>query len=182
MGRPKRNKPFDPSAPVPHDRRATDLLRNAMVSPILVDDPMEPGGQLVVMRSTRDDPLAGLHARHHIDEAQYQAGRAFQFDFETVERPAQAVDPSKPYVDCSRNPQPLSDAFSRSLVRLNRAHRELGQDGAKITQDVLIGRKTYSQIAASRGYTGERWERYFGMRFHECLNCLALVYGFVMER
>ena len=182
MGRPKRNKPND--LKTPHDRRATEFNQGILhhVSPEEVDDPYEPGATIIVMRQRRDDPLGSLKAHHSISEAQYQGGRAFQGDFECIERGAQAVDPSKPYVDCSRNPQPLSDAFSRSLVRLNRAHRELGQDGAKITQDVLIGRKTYSQIAASRGYTGERWERYFGMRFHECLNCLALVYGFVMER
>jgi hypothetical protein len=77
MPRPKRGKPYDPSKA--HDRRATDfnLGIGKYVAPIEVDDPLEAGGTLIVMRSTRNDPLAGLHARRFIDEAQYQAGRAF---------------------------------------------------------------------------------------------------------
>ena len=183
MGRPKRNKPYDPAKPSPADRRATQFNQGIQnhVSPEEVDDPYEPGATIIVMRQTRDDPLGSLKSRRSISEAQYQGGRAFQFDFEAVERPAQAVDPSKPYVDCSRNPQPLSDSFSRSLVRLNVAHRELGIIGSALTHDVLIASMSFKEIAASRGLAGERWQKYFGMRFHECLDCLALVYGFAMR-
>ena len=47
---------------------------------------------------------------------------------------------------------------------------------------VLVHNQTRKQIAESRGLVGRRWEEYYGMRFRECLDCLALEYGFVMEK
>ena len=67
-----------------HDRRAQDLPLNAEVAEIEVDDPLalDPGEKIVTLRSIRNDPLGRLHSHHQIDEAQYQAGRAFQDDWE----------------------------------------------------------------------------------------------------
>lgn len=163
-----------------HDRRATDLVRGAEVAPIEVDDPlaMEPGDKLTVMRSTRDDPLAKLHSRKQIDEAQYRGGRAFQQDFEKAERGPRAIDPSKEAVDGGTTPEPITEGQRRAVLRLNRALQELGADGGAIATEVLIHRKTTSQVAASRHLSGEQWEKYFGKRFRECLDRLALIYGF----
>jgi hypothetical protein len=180
VARPKRRQPYDPNKA--HDRRTTDLVRGAQVSPIEVDDPLEIGGTLIVMRSTRNDPLAGLHARKSIDEAQYQAGRAFQHDFETAERGPCAIDPSKEFVDGGRLPEPITEAQQKAAKRLNRAERQLGADGSAIAHAVLVSGLNMAQVGQSRGLRGERWEKYFGMRFRECLDCLALVYGFAMER
>jgi hypothetical protein len=179
MPRPKRRQPNDLKNV--HDRRTTDLLRNAQVSPIEVDDPLEPGGKLIVMRSTRNDPLANLHARKVIDEAQYQGGRAFQGDFETIQSRPQAVDASQPYVDRSFRHRGVSDAYSKAFDRLNAAHVALGIIGSPIAHAVLIDGLTMAKLAERRNLSGERWEKYFGMRFQECLDCLALVYGFAMK-
>jgi hypothetical protein len=178
MARPKRRQPYDPNV---HDRRTTDLLRNAQVAAIEVDDPMELGGKLMVLRSTRDDPLADLHARHLIDEAQYRSGRAFQEDFETAERGPRAIDPSKEAVDGGMMPEPITEAQRKAAKQLAVVYRALGQNGASLTHDVLVHGKTRAQIAESRGLAGKRWEEYFGMRFRECLDCMALVYGFAMQ-
>ena len=99
MARARRNKPHNPAKV--HDRRARDLLRNAEVAAVEVDDPLglEPGDKIVTLRSIRNDPLGRMHAHRHIDEAQYQGGRAFQNDWEKAERGPQAVDPSREYVD-----------------------------------------------------------------------------------
>src|SRR5690348_15837128 len=115
MARTKRRQPYNPAA---HDRRATDLLRNARVAPLEVDDPMELGGKLIVMRSTRDDPLADLHARGQIDEAQYRGGRAFQEDFEAAERGPRAIDPSKEAVDGGLMPEPITEAQRKAAKQL----------------------------------------------------------------
>ena len=181
MPRAKR-RPYDPNKT--HDRRSTDLNRGIgqYVAPVEVDDPMEAGGKLIVMRSTRDDPLADLHARHMIDEAQYQAGRAFQNDFETAERGPRAVDPSKEAVDGGLMPEPITEAQRRAARQLATVYQKLGQDGSAIVHDVLVHNRTRKQVAESRGLTGKRWEEYFGMRFRECLDCMALIYGFAMER
>src|SRR4029079_19739418 len=86
-----------------HDRRAQDLPLNAEVAEIEVDDPLalDPGEKIVTLRSIRNDPLGRLHSHHQIDEAQYQAGRAFQDDWEKAERGPQALDPTREYVDAS---------------------------------------------------------------------------------
>jgi hypothetical protein len=180
MAKPRRKgKPYNPASPV-HDRRSQDLLRNAQVGTIEVDDPMalEPGDKIVVLRSTRDDPLARLHDRGQIDEAQYQGGRAFQHDFESAERGPQAIDPSKEYVDGGKLPEPITEGQRKAVMRLNRAERSLGADGSALTHAVLIRGETVSQIARARGLAGERWDKYFGLRFRECLDTLAVVYGF----
>lgn len=174
----RKRTPYDPAA---HDRRATDLLRNAQVAPLEVDDPMEAGGKLIVMRSTRDDPLADLHARGHIDEAQYRSGRAFQEDFETAERGPRAIDPSKEAVDGGLMPEPITESQRKAAKQLAVVYRALGQNGAALTHDVLVHGKTRAQVAESRGLAGKRWEEFFGMRFRECLDTMAVIYGFAMR-
>jgi hypothetical protein len=181
MGRPKRKKPYNPAKdPVPsiHDRRTKDLLRNAQVSPIEVDDPMEAGGKLIVMRSTRNDPLAALHARHHIDEAQYHGGRAFQRDFEVAERGPRAIDPSKEAVDGGLMPEPITEAQQRAALNLAAVYRVLGQNGSALVHDVLIHGLTIEKIGIARQTRNEIELKYLGKRFRECLDELAEIYGF----
>ena len=74
MPKVKRRKPYNPA--MAHDRRSGDLLRNAEVATVEVDNPLalEPGEKIVALRSIRNDPLARLHSHRQIDEAQYQAG------------------------------------------------------------------------------------------------------------
>lgn len=179
--RTKRKAPYDPNKA--HDRRATEFNAGIIgfVQPIEVDDPLELGGKLIVMRSTRDDPLGDLHARRMIDEAQYHAGRAFQNDFQKAERGPKAIDFTKEAVDGGVMPEPITEAQRGAARQLAIVYKALGQDGAALTHDVLVHNKTRAQIAQSRGLTGRRWEEYYGMRFRECLDCLALVYGFAME-
>jgi hypothetical protein len=151
---------------------------------IIVDNPyaIEPGEKSVAMRTTRNDPLGNLHARKQIDEAQYQAGRAFQSDWEQAERGPRAIDPSKEAVDGGRMPEAITEGMRKAVVRLNGAQRRLGVDGAAIVQAVLVSGQTCAQVAEARGLRGPNWEKYFGKRFRECLDCLALVYGFAMEK
>lgn len=164
-----------------YDRRTTDLLRNAMVSPIEVDDPMEAGATLIVMRSTRNDPLASLHARKFIDEAQYQGGRAFQHDFETAERGPRAIDPSKEAVEGGLAPEPITESQRKAAHALKRVYRALGPDGSALVHDLLVHGLNRAQIADARRLSGKRWEEYFGMRLHECLHRLSYIYGFATE-
>lgn len=182
MARTRRRQPYDPAKA--HDRRATEFNRGIgqHVAPVEVDDPMEHGGKLIVMRSTRDDPLGDLHARHMIDEAQYQAGRAFQNDFETAERGPSAIDPSKEFVDGGLMPEPITEAQRRSAKQLAIIYKELGMNGSSLVHDVLVHNRTRAQVALSRGLSGKRWEEFFGMRFRECLDTMAIIYGFAQKK
>lgn len=181
LARTKRRQPYDPAKA--HDRRATEFNAGIIghVAPIEVDDPLELGGKLIVMRSTRDDPLGDLHARKMIDEAQYWGGRAFQRDFEAAERGPRAIDPSKEFVDGGVMPEPITDAQQKAAKQLKIVYVALGQDGSAIAHAALIHNQTRKQIALSRGLQGKRWEEYMGARMQEILERLAQVYKFAAE-
>jgi hypothetical protein len=182
VARARRKKPLHPAKV--HDRRSRDLPRNAEVAAIEVDDPfgLVPGEKIVTLRSIRNDPLARLHSHRQIDEAQYQGGRTFQSDWEKAERGPQAVDPTREYVDGGQRREPITEGQRKAVLRLNRAERELGADGAALVHEVLILGMTMEQIGQRRALRGQRWIDYFARRFRECLDRLALIYGFATEQ
>jgi hypothetical protein len=182
VARARRKKPH--GAAKVHDRRSQDLLRNAEVAAVEVDDPLalEPGDKIVTLRSIRNDPLARLHSHRQIDEAQYQGGRAFQDDWEKAERGPRAVDPTREYVDGGQAREPITERQRKAVLRLNRAERELGSEGSALVHDVLILGMTMEQIGQRRGLIAQRWKDYFARRFRECLDRLALIYGFATQK
>jgi hypothetical protein len=167
-----------------HDRRSNDLPRNAEVAAVEVDDPLalEAGEKIVALRSLRNDPLGRLHSHHQIDEAQYQGGRAFQDDWERAERGPQAVDPTREYVDGGRAREPITERQRKAVLRLNRAERELGADGSALVHEVLVLGLTMEQVGQRRAVRGQRWIDYFARRLRECLDRLALIYGFAAQK
>ena len=167
-----------------HDRRSPDLPLNAEVASIEVDDPLalEAGEKIVALRSIRNDPLGRLHSHKQIDEAQYRAGRAFQSDWERAERGPRAVDPTREYVDGVQTREPVTEAQRKAVLRLNRIERELGADGSALVHDVLLKGMTMVQVGQRRSLKSARWNDYFSRRFRECLDRLALAYGFATEK
>lgn len=182
MARAKRDKSHRPVKV--HDRRSQDLPRNSEVAAVEVGDPLalEPGEKIVTLRSIRNDPLGRLYSHRQIDEAQYQGGRALQDDWEKAEPGPQAVDPTREYVDGGRVREPITERQRKAVLRLNRAERELGADGSALVHEVLVLGMTMEQIGQRRGLRGQRWIDYFARRFRECLDRLALIYGFATER
>ena len=178
MPKARRKKPHNPAKA--HDRRSRDLPRNADVAAVEVDNPLalDPGEKIVALRSLRNDPLGRLHTHHQVDEAQYQGGRAFQSDWEKAERGPRAVDPSRDYVDGGQMREPITEGQRKAVLRLNRAERELGADGSALVHDVLVRGMTMDQIGQRRGLVTQRWRDYFSRRLCECLDRLALIYGF----
>src|SRR5262249_17487043 len=163
-----------------HDRRAADLPINAKVAPVVTDDPYEPGARLTVLRSLRDDPLAAMHNAKQIDQAQYVAARHWQRAFELAEANGmRAVDLTKERVDGGGIPQAaLSDAQIRAFGDLARATGALGQEGESLIRDFLGRGLTLRDIAARRGAQTERERGYIGWRLRECLNTLAVEFGY----
>ncbi|MBR1088606.1 hypothetical protein JQ621_14135 [Bradyrhizobium manausense] len=166
-----------------HDRRSRDLPFNAEVVEVGVDNPLalDPDEKIAAMRSIRNDPLGRLHAHHQIDEAQYRGGRAYQNDWEKAERGPQAMDPTREYVDGARSREPVTESQRQAVLRLNRVERELGTDGTALVHDVLVLGLTMDQIGQRRAVRTQRWNDYFGRRFRECLDRLALIYGFATD-
>ena len=74
--------------------------------------------------------------------------------------------------------EPITEGQRRAVVRLNRIEHELGADGTALVHDVLVLGMTTQQIGERRGLTTQRWMDYFARRLQECLDRLALFYGF----
>lgn len=166
-----------------HDRRTRDLPFNAELAAVEVDNPLglDPDEKIVAMRSIRNDPLGRLHSHHQIDEAQYRGGRAYQSDWERAERGPQAMDPTREHVDGTRSREPVTESQRQAVLRLHQVERELGTDGAALVHDVLVLGLTMDQIGERRAVRTQRWNDYFARRFRECLDRLALVYGFATD-
>lgn len=163
-----------------HDRSRRDLPLNAEVAQVEVDDPLaiRPGEKVLVLRSLRNDPLGRLQAHRQIDEAQYRAGRAFQGDWEKAERGPRAIDPAREFVDGAGQREPLTESQRQAVLRLNQIERELGLDGSALVHDFLVLGLTMQQIGERRAVETQRWKDYFSRRLRECLDRLALFYGF----
>lgn len=145
-----------------------------------------------VARSLRDDPLARLHDRKQISQAQYQAGRRMQLLLELSEvGRLRSQDPSNEPVDGGgAYPDILSERQLRAMKRLNgwtdqktgKHHRGvyavLGTEGTAIMGLMLAERKFARQIADIMGDSSQRGIDYIGRRIRECLTTLAREFGY----
>ncbi len=162
-----------------YDRMTADLPINAVVAPDIVDDPLDRTAKLRVMRSLRDDPLAGMYSRKVIDDAQLAAGRLWQRYHEDSEiGGARAIDFTKEAVDGGRFKEPDITHMSIALAKLKEARKELGEFGSSLMHDVLIRRMTIIDVAKARVMPRQREIDFLGLRFRECLESLARLWGF----
>ena len=105
-------------------RNGAALRAGADTAEIDVDDPhaTRTGQKIRVLRTFRSDPLARLHSHKQIDEAQYNAGRAYQRDVQTAERSVRSLDLTRERVDGGAPSEPLTDAQVRAQKRLREHH------------------------------------------------------------
>ena len=163
-----------------HDRRADRLPDNAQVGVVMVDDPyaLELGGQVEVIRSYRDDPLAGMRARGQIEEWQLMAGRRWQQLVDQAQIGGiKALDPSKDAVDGGRLPDPLTDHQAFALRELKAVDERLGPERAALIRDILGRRMTLTQVAAERGYTSGYMASKLAGKLRESLDDMAELFG-----
>lgn len=166
-----------------HDRRSSDLPINSIVAAAVVDDPYSDHGEKIqVIRSVRDDPLAGMHARGQIDDAQLAAGRLWQRHHEMSEiGPIQAVDPGKEAVDGGRMREPITDRQREAFRALVEARGTLTAAEWSLVSDVLGKRVGIRQAAEARGqFTNYGWKE-IGKQFRDCLERLAVLWGFAAK-
>lgn len=184
LGR-KRRKVTLPEGPYVVSNRLPSkaALKNADVAPMEVDNPEgEQGDRIVVMRSTRRDPLAWMHAHGQVNDAQYHGGRDWQRDWETCEQGAQAIDPSKEAVDGGKLADPLSDHRMRASERLKGVAAVITTpDEKKLLTAFLVEGMGIAQIALVYfNRYGAGHERRFGARVKAVLDTLAVFYGYAM--
>jgi hypothetical protein len=157
-----------------HDRQA-EVEGIGMVVDV-VDNPYG-AGKISVTRSTRDDPLAGMHSRGVIDAAQYAAGRHWQRAWEDSEIGAvRAVDTTREPVDgCGAMHSPFSDKQRDAFKELQMASVVLGFEGDMIVREVLGNqRMPIAAVAQRHG----RPKKFMGQRFRECLEALAKLWSY----
>ena len=158
---------------------------NHEVDIVTVDNPLATikGVKSDAIRSLRKDPLAALHSRSQIDDAQMAAGRKWQYYHEKIEiGGARAIDTTKEAVDGGRFPEPDLDGRDEAGRELKRAKMALAKveecDGQYIIDKILGEGKTIQQMSTGLGLCSE-WEfRKMGQRFRECLETLAKLWGF----
>lgn len=159
-----------------HDRRSTDTLVAGQYAAIEVADPWVPDDKITVLRQLRNDPLARLHTHGQIDEAQYQAGRAYQGDWETAERGARAIDPTREAVDGGRLAEPITEAQAKARKRLVAVKSSLGRKLHSVAHAFLIDGGTTEAIAYALNRPGHRWSNYYGKMIRDALDVLAVEY------
>lgn len=167
-----------------HDRMTADLPINSVVSISIVPDPYSNTGEKIkVLRSIRDDPLASMYHHGRINDAQLEAGRKWQklHELSTIGA-ISAIDPTKEAVDGGQLRDPITDHQIKAFRALADAYKELGAFGGRLIFDVLADGMTLAKAAASRGLNGQRATLYVGRRFIECLETLAVHWGFAGEK
>jgi hypothetical protein len=168
-----------------HDRRSSDLPTNSIVSIAIVADPYSDIGEKIeVLRSVRDDPLAGMLSRNQIDQAQYEAGRQWQRFHEQSEIGSnlRSIDPTKEAVDGGRVPEMLSDAQMKAFRALAGADKELGPLGAGLLRDILGKCMTVSQAALRREFYTQYAVKAIGKHFRWSLERLAIRWGYAQSK
>jgi hypothetical protein len=81
---------------------------------------------MTVFVALKDDPVGRMHSRHQIDEAQYQAARAYQLAAEQATLGAiRSVDLGKTKVSGGLAPEPLTDSRRRAMARLRTVEERL---------------------------------------------------------
>ena len=160
-----------------HDRRAEVSAFQAehAVAAVVRDPYSEIGESITVLRSTRDDPLAGMLARGFIDQAQYSAGREWQRNWEEAAVGAlKSIDPTREPVDGKgANPGPFTDRQRMAFQELRVVQITLGYEGDSLVRDILGERMQLQQVADRRG----RPKKYIGQRFRECLETMAKIWS-----
>lgn len=173
-------EPSKTAAPV--DRQATEIPYNAKIAPVMVDDPYALAGdqtKIVAVRSIRTDPLGAMHARHQIDEAQFSAGRYWQWIYERSSVGAiQAVDTSKEPVDGGSFPELITDGQMLALKKLRKAAEALGSRDAKLIEDVLGHGIFLADVARSHGHGTENGIAGWRFIFQRALDVLAVEFNF----
>lgn len=161
------------------------LPDDAVTAPVEVDDPCSRPAQedrIIVMRALRDDPLAMMHARGQIDDAQYRAGREFQrFHEVTAVGEVRSIDLSRQRVDASVRRHGVTDRQMIAIYQLKRLAAVLGDRIFSLVEAFLVRRHTLTQIAAACGLNASpdsRDVRRLGKEIRGALDVIAVDQGY----
>jgi hypothetical protein len=166
------------------DRRTAAPFNAETVDRMVADPYSTTGGKIAVTASLRDDPLGKLYARRQIDEAQYRVGLMLLGWFDLAEvGSVRAIDPSNEPVDGrGAYVDPITDRQIDAGRKLAYVRSVLGQVGYDLCRAVIAAGASMEQVAAWHGPVTEITLKYFGKRFRECLQTLAVALGATGKR
>lgn len=163
-----------------------DLRPNTILNPkekvmgIEVDNPNKPEEKIIVWRSTRD-PLFMMYAQGTIDDAQRLAGEHWRECYRLCEiGGVRGQDLTREYVDTSPGLQyePVGDRQIRASKDLKKASQALGIIGEWLIRRILGDGLFPAQVAELMGHKSERKAAFYGERFREALQTLALTFTY----
>lgn len=171
-----------PVTPV-HDRRATDLPKGVIPAVTDVPDPYDAGGKITVIRNVRGDVLAQMFSRNQIDRCQFEAGRKWQAYYDAAAIGGiKAMDTTKEPVDGGGIVETLTEKVLKAVKALAVADRDLGLEGRYLLVDVLGKGYSIEQASVLRGANSARDREFWGKRFRECLDTVAVSYNLADRR
>lgn len=150
-------------------------------APIAVDNPHDVNQKIIVFRKLRDDPLASMHSRGEISEAQFLAGRKWQEYYELLELSgAKGIDTTRDAVDGGQIARSsVTDAQAAAMAKLAGAAKALGMIAESVVRMVLVQGMTAGQVSAAMGFAGDRRKRHYSMMFQDALTVLAIQFGYL---
>jgi hypothetical protein len=123
-----------------------------------------------------------MHARHQLDQAQYQAARAYQALSDRTAFGTLRSGRLEPRVDCVLRPDPLLEGRATAAKRLRSVEGTLrdyyGAAGLSLTRSVLTDRKSVETAAREHGARTARETKSWCWLFRKCLDVLAKALGF----
>jgi hypothetical protein len=166
------------------DRRTAAPFNAETVDRTVPDPYSTTGGKIVVTASLRDDALGALYARRQIDEAQYRAGMMLLGWFDLAEvGSVQAIDPGKEAVDGrGQYVEPITDRMIDAGRKLAHVRNVLGQVGYDLCRTIIGEGATIETVAARAGNASKHAKEFWGKRFRECLQTLAVALGAAGKR
>lgn len=166
------------------DRRATDLPgRSGDYVDITVADPWSSdGGRISSKQNVRHDPLGRMGARHQIDAAQLAAGRRWQADYDRSGGGLRTNFASDaPVSGGGEAKDQINDQMVDAYARLKATRGVLGVGGFQLIEQIAGMGLSVAEAAADRGLITKSEIEYLGRRFRECLETLAIHYGYAQE-
>lgn len=174
---------------MPKPRRRSGRKRQAAVTlpPVLtvieVDNPLYSRAhdgdrtnprRITVAYNSRESYVGFLHAKEAITDAEKMAGDRIRKAFEAMGGSgARAMDYSRVFVDGGNIPEPIGAAQLEAGRVLKFAAMALGPQGYELTLALAGMCKWPEEMAQTR-----RKREYIGQRFRECLETLAVHWGY----
>lgn len=151
--------------------------RNVPTTTGKVADPYSPKEQIAVSINRRVDILEWEYSHGRLTEAAYRNGRIIQYAFERASGRSQSSWSMGDRVDAfSAKELQILTALEKAeelTALMVRIVKSVGQIGARMLRSVLAEGRTYEQLAADRGRTGERGRTAAADQFRTLLEDLS---------